>query len=141
MKLFRNLFPSQKPGAEAKHAEVVRSEPKSPEDFLMELAARMESDGGMPGSNAEARAGATAVALLAFLSQGHTPSSGAFRSHVSKLVKFLKSLGGLSARHQQIVNAVVEKAEKGKAPGGDWMGPALAAGNHWDALASALSVQ
>jgi len=107
----------------------------------MELAARLESDGGMPGSNVEARADATAVAVLAFLSQGHTPSSGAFRSHVSKLVKFLKSLSGLSARHQQIVKAVVERAEKGKAPGGDWMGPALAAGNHWDALASALSVQ
>jgi len=145
-KLFRNLFPSsRKPGTEAKHLESselqARLPQKSPEDFLMELAARLESDGGMPGSNVEARADATAVAVLAFLSQGHTPSSGAFRSHVSKLVKFLKSLSGLSARHQQIVKAVVERAEKGKAPGGDWMGPALAAGNHWDALANAVLVQ
>jgi hypothetical protein len=42
------------------------------EDILLDLASRMDSDGGMPGENRESRASATVIALLAFLSQGHT---------------------------------------------------------------------
>jgi hypothetical protein len=66
----------------------------------------------MSGNNHESRAIATAVALLAFLSQGHTLSNGAFRSHVAQLVSFLESLSGLSPHHQQIVAAVIELARK-----------------------------
>ncbi len=112
----------------------VQHQATTPDDTLLELAARMEADGGMPGSDPESRACATAVALLAFLSQGHTPSSGAFRSHVTRLVKFLKALGGLSTGHQQLIDAVIERAEKGKAQAGDWLKLAILPGDHWEEM-------
>jgi hypothetical protein len=65
------------------------NQPDTTEDVLLDLASRMDSDGGMPGKLAESRAIATIIALLAFLSQGQTPTSGAFRSHVARLVAFL----------------------------------------------------
>jgi hypothetical protein len=101
------------------------------EDVLLALASRMDSDGGMPGKNLESRAGATVIALLAFLSQGHTPTSGAFRSHVVRLVSFLKSLTGLSGQEQRIVSAIIELAQRGTAPTGDWIALAHAGGNYW----------
>ncbi len=128
LKRFRSLFASRKTAAPPVPVA------KTPADILLELASQMESDGGMPGADPESRASATLVALLAFLSDGHTPSSGAFRSHVSKMVKFLKSLAGLSSRQQQWVAAVIGKVEKGQAPGGDWLRLASQRGNHWDEL-------
>ncbi len=91
------------------------------EDILLDLASRMESDGGMPGKNLESRVSATIVALLAFVSQGHTHSRGAFRSHVARLESFLQSLAGLSSHSQQTVATVIELARKGAAPAGDWI--------------------
>lgn len=105
--------------------------PRTPEDILLELASRLDSDGGMPGKGRESRAIATAVALLAFLSQGHTATQGAFRSHVARLVAFLKSLTGLSSHHQAIIDAVLDLARKGAAPDGNWMALARTTGNHW----------
>jgi Ca-activated chloride channel family protein len=102
----------------------------SDEDILLDLAARMESDGGMPGNNRELRVSATIVALLAFLSQGHTPARGAFRSHVVKLKSFLQSLTGLSSRLQKVVADIIELLSKGVAPSGDWMSLARTSGNH-----------
>jgi hypothetical protein len=101
------------------------------EEILLDLASRMDSDGGMPGKDPSSRAVATIVALMAFVSQGHTPTAGAFRSHVARLARFLKSLSGLSSRQQQLATAVVEKAEKGAAPAGDWLGLAVMPGDHW----------
>ncbi len=112
--------------------------PQSPEDALLELASRIDSDGGMPGKNLESRASATLIALLAFLSQGHTTTSGAFRSHVAKLVSFLKSLTNLSAEHQQIIAGVVQRAGKGSAPVGEWIKLAQASGTHWKEVETAL---
>lgn len=112
---------------------------KTPEDVLLDLASQMDSDGGMPGGDAESRACATLVALLTFLSQGHTPSSGAFRSHVSRLVRFLKGLRGLSAPHQRLVEVVVGKAEKGLAADGDWTRLAQSAGDHWRELEARIT--
>jgi hypothetical protein len=68
--------------------------PADPGEVLLDLASRMDSDGGMPGKSTESRAIATVIALLAFLSQGHTPTGGTFRSHVARLTSFLKSLTG-----------------------------------------------
>ena len=73
------------------------------------------------GVDEDSRALASAVALLAFLSKGHTATEGAFRSHVAKLVKFLESLTRLASKHQRIVSAVVELAKKGAVPAGDWV--------------------
>ena len=100
------------------------------EDILLDLASRMESDGGMPGENRESRVSATIVALLAFLSQGHSHTRGAFRSHVARLESFLQSLTGLSSDLQQVVAAVIELARKGTAPAGDWITLARTSGNH-----------
>ena len=104
------------------------------DDVLLDLASRMESDGGMPGKTRESRAIATVVAVLAFLSQGYSPADGAFRSHVSRLVSFLKSLTGLSSRQQQVVAAVIELARKGTAPAGEWISLAHTSGDHWRAV-------
>src|SRR5207245_1555154 len=62
--------------------------PRGPEDQLVELASRMEPDGGMPGKEMERRTGATVAALFAFMSHGNTVSAGPFRSHVQRLVAF-----------------------------------------------------
>ena len=103
----------------------------------MELASQVDSDGGMPGKDAEARAGASIAALFAFLSHGHTPTSGAFRSHVSRLVAFLKSLQGLSPKRQALVDAALDRAAKGRSPAGDWLATTRAAGNPWKQIAKA----
>jgi hypothetical protein len=92
----------------------------------------------MPGENAELRASATVIALLAFLSQGHTPTRGAFRSHVARLVSFLKSLTGLSIHQQQVVEAVIEMARKGTTPAGKWITLARTAGMHWREVESVV---
>jgi hypothetical protein len=101
------------------------------EDILLDLALRMESDGGMPGDNSESRAIDTIVAVLAFVSHGHAPGGGAFRSHVARLVSYLKSLTGLSSQQQEVVDAVIELARKGTAPAGEWITLARTSGNHW----------
>jgi hypothetical protein len=44
--------------------------PPTADEILLDLASRMDSDGGMPGKNRESRAIATVIAVLAFLSQG-----------------------------------------------------------------------
>lgn len=108
------------------------------EEILLDLAARMESDGGMPGHDAEARASASVVALLAFLSQGHSPTSGAFRSHVVRLIGFLKSLTGLSSQQHKVIASVMELARKGTAPAGEWTALAHTSGMHWGEVERAV---
>jgi Ca-activated chloride channel homolog len=107
------------------------AEAETAEDLLLELASRMESDGGMPGKDRESRAIATVIAVLAFLSQGYSPASGVFRSHVSRLVSFLTLLTGLSKNRQQVVAAVIGLAHKGTAPAGAWLALAGTSGDHW----------
>jgi hypothetical protein len=92
----------------------------------------MDSDGGMPGADMESRAIATVVALLAFLSKGHTAQEGAFRSHVARLTAFLvKSLSGLSHHRRPIVARVIDLANRGKVPAGKWIEIARVPGDHW----------
>jgi Ca-activated chloride channel homolog len=132
---FRDLLLRSFPGSD--HASQAPSI-ETAEEILLDLAVRMESDGGMPGSDGgiagndtEARASASVVALLAFLSQGHSPTSGAFRSHVVRLIGFLKSLTGLSNQQRKVVAAVMELARKGTAPAGEWAALAHTPGMHW----------
>jgi hypothetical protein len=97
--------------------------PKAPDavDQIMSLVARMEPDGGMPGKDAEDRALASVLVLLALLSQGHSVASGAFRTHVSRLVAFLRQPGKVSATRQAVVDRVIERAQKGEPLEGDWL--------------------
>jgi hypothetical protein len=127
--LFQRLFSRQKLAVEVS-SDTARPAATT-EDILLDLASRMDSDGGMPGKNREARASATVIALLAFLSQGHTPMRGAFRTHVARLVSFLKSQTCFSSHQQQIVTAVIELARKGTAPAGEWITLAQTSGDHW----------
>jgi hypothetical protein len=98
----------------------------------------MDSDGGMPGGNVEARAAASVSALLAFLANGHTPASGAFRSHAARLVRFLESLAGLDTGKRRLVDEALAAARNGQAPAGDWLRLAQSGGDRWGALAKAL---
>jgi hypothetical protein len=43
----------------------------------------------------------------------------------------LKSLTSLPSHQQQIVDAVIEFANKGTAPAGEWIKLAQTPGNHW----------
>ena len=104
---------------------------KSDEDALLDLASCLDSDGGMPGKDPESRALASAIALLAFLSQGHTATQGAFRLHVARLVSFLETQHGLHSRHQQAIDAVIDLVHKGAPPAGEWIALARTPGDHW----------
>jgi Ca-activated chloride channel family protein len=81
---FRNPF-----ARAAAREEARATDSESADDLLIDAAARMEPDGGMPGKDADERASATLIALLAFVSNGHTAKTGAFRSHVARLTAFL----------------------------------------------------
>jgi Ca-activated chloride channel family protein len=94
----------------------------SSEDALLELASKLEPDGGMPGDNPSARIARTIAAVLAFVKEGHTLSSGAFRLHLARLVGFLKSAAGLSQEEQAMVERAITAAAKGRGPSGDWLG-------------------
>jgi hypothetical protein len=98
----------------------------------------MDSDGGMPGKDPGSRASASVVALLAFLANGHTPASGAFRSHAARLVRFLESLSGLDAGKRKLVDLALQAVRSGKAPSGDWLSMARSGGDRWSALAKVL---
>lgn len=50
---------------------------------LVDLAAMLEPDGGMPGDSPDVRAARTVAAVLAFVAHGHTLTVGAFRLHVT----------------------------------------------------------
>jgi Ca-activated chloride channel family protein len=83
-----------------------RQDPAAPPDSadrLLDLAARIEPDGGMPGARFEDRIAATLEALRDFLQEGHTAKAGAFRRHVKRLAEFVRaSLSKLdSARRTQ----------------------------------------
>jgi hypothetical protein len=105
----------------------------------MSLAAALDSDGGMPGKSPEARASATLAGLLAFLAHGHTPSTGAFRSHVARMVAFLKSLRGLDTRRRQLVDRAIAAARNGHAPSGNWLELARSGGDFWQDLEKELA--
>ena len=127
--VIRRLFSRR--GAAAKASTDEARPAETAENLLLDLASRMDTDGGMPGNTPESRAAVAVIALLAFLSQGHTLTRGAFRSHVARLVSFLTSLTGLSSRRQQIVDAVIGLVRKGEAPPGEWVTLAHTSGDHW----------
>jgi Ca-activated chloride channel family protein len=110
--------------------------PPEPVDLLVELAARMEPDGGMRGRDLESRAGASIAALFAFLTHGHTSRAGAFRSHVGRLEAFLRSAAGLPPHLQRLVDAALAAGDR--APVGDWTGLAYIGADPWPAIEQAL---
>ncbi len=112
-----------------------------PIDILLELAASIESDGGMPGGSAEERVLRTLLCLLAFLEQGHSTKSGAFRMHVERLVAFLES--GVASRlheaRQGMMNRAIAHARRGESVPGEWSKKAREKASGWKDLDPALS--
>lgn len=92
------------------------------EDVLLELAARMESDGGMPGGSTGDRILMTIVALLCFRLEGHGIASGAFRVYVEKLTKYLKqsSRNEPSVTEKQAIEKLLADSEQEKPLQGQW---------------------
>ncbi len=105
-------------------------------DPLMDLASELEPDGGMPGDSDSVRAARSVAAVLALVAAGHTLTGGAFRSHVARLVKFLKLAGGVSAGERALIGRAIEAASSGAAPRGDWLALARAPGATWPRIES-----
>jgi len=87
------------------------------DDFLFDLASRLEPDGGMPGDDTPDRIAHTLLALLAFAAAGHSEHTGAFRSHVVRLRGFLQEarVTGLDAKRRELFAAAMAKIDA--APG------------------------
>jgi Ca-activated chloride channel family protein len=114
----RGLFAGKAGAADYTRMHATPPEPApsdQSEDTLLDLAAQMEPDGGMPGKNVSERVASTIAALRAFVGHGHTITSGVFRSHVARLVEYLESLGGLSAKDQERVRDAIQAARSGTA--------------------------
>ena len=139
MPLVRRAMSRLKGEPQAEHVPPQPVNTESADDGLLELASRMESDGGMPGQDPDARALAAALALFAFLSEGHTPTSGAFRSHVARLVAFLEKLAGLPPERQATVTAAIALARKGTRPEGEWLTVALKPAGGWREVERAVA--
>jgi Ca-activated chloride channel family protein len=105
---------------------------------LVDLAAMLEPDGGMPGDNLGARAARTIAAVLAFVAGGHTLTMGAFRLHLTRLAGFLKSLSLASESEARLIERVVDAASDGKVPPGPWLVLAREPGTRWKQIEEAL---
>jgi len=90
-----------------------------PEYPLVDLAALLEADGGMPGSDESERILKTLLALLAFAAEGHTFSSGPFRLHMKRMLEFVESQlpGALSGEQVSAARRVVEEVRAGHSAG------------------------
>jgi Ca-activated chloride channel family protein len=104
------------PAVRPKMALFRRPEPAPPPpddtDRLLEIAASLEPDGGVAGADPEDRALKTVSALFFFLSQGNTPTAGAFRAHVERMVRFLENAGVRG----ELLTRVVRFARAGNKP-------------------------
>ena len=96
----------------------------SGEDRLVDLAYRLEPDGGMPGDNDEDRILATVLALLALAASGNYPDSGPFRLHSERMVEFLRKKlpSDLSEERLQAVNAALETIVNRQSVDSEWIG-------------------
>jgi len=95
----------------------VRAEPTS-EDSLLDLARKLEPDGGMPGKNDFERVVRSLVAVLAFMVEGHTATAGAFRAHVQRLMRFLETSAfpSLAATERQTLHETLAWINKDPKP-------------------------
>ncbi len=107
----------------------------TPEDVLLDLAAQLEPDGGMPGKDRNERMARSVAVLYAMISHGHTRGSGAFRSHVARLLDFLKGMQNQDPREKEIVERAIEAELTGHAPPGDWLKIAQRKAISWEQVA------
>jgi hypothetical protein len=123
----------------AKHMVSEETAAPSDEDQLLDLAAQLEADGGMPGDTPSARVARTVAALLAFLAAGHTATAGTFRSHVARLVEFLHSTCGLPENEARVVERVLAAVSRGTPIPGQWIAIARGAPSAWSHIQRQIS--
>jgi hypothetical protein len=87
-------------------------------DPLMDLAALLEPDGGMPGQDETERILKTLLALLAFAAEGHSASSGPFRAHMRRMLEFTESRlpGPLAPGKAEAGRRIIEAIRSGRRP-------------------------
>lgn len=87
-----------------------RTAARTTDDFLVELAGRLEPDGGMPGTDARSRIAASALALACYFVAGSSPERGPFKLHMARLLVFLEDavLDTLEDEQRQLLRLVVE---------------------------------
>jgi len=106
-------------------------------DALIELAAMLEPDGGLPGKTYAIRVNRTIAAVFAFVAAGHTLTRGAFRAHVVRLVNFLRSLSISADSDVRLIQKAIQAASSGKAPAGPWL-DVVHDVTQWERVGSAL---
>src|SRR5437879_10584911 len=76
----------------------------------------------MRSHNDDERLSLTLVALLCFLAEGHTVHSGTFRSHVERLLTFVKNYptAKLADDRRKILSATIALVESGRSLPGNW---------------------
>jgi hypothetical protein len=89
---------------------------RTADDSLIELAAQLEPDGGMPGKDEADRVQATLRALLEFASEGYFPSHGPYRRHVARMIEFVERRlpDGLTAAQVEEARRLIEAIRRGQ---------------------------
>jgi hypothetical protein len=73
------------------------------------------------------------------LSHGHTPTAGAFRSHVKRLTDFLrKASTALGPPQAEMVRLAIQKAEQGTPLAGAWLEKAGTSDQSWEEIGLAV---
>src|SRR6266571_4932531 len=82
----------------------------------------------MRSNDDEARLSLTLVALLCFLAEGHTAQSGTFRSHVERLLTFVRNYptAKLADDRRKVLCAIIVLVETGRCLPGNWLSTAQA---------------
>jgi hypothetical protein len=78
------------------------------------------------------------AALLAFVTAGHTLTSGAFRLHVARLVEYLKPVREVPDR--SVIDLAIQAAGTGKVPSGEWLELARTPRIPWTRIEKSLRV-
>jgi len=93
------------------------------EDVLLELAARIQPDGGLPGKENEDRVIATLVAVLLYVAEGHTTQEGTFMPHVRRLLSYLAGadISAFNEEQRRQIATVLDNLNQGNVIKGQWL--------------------
>ncbi|HEX8894942.1 MAG TPA: VWA domain-containing protein, partial [Terriglobales bacterium] len=102
--------------------ETVPAQAQTADDLLVSLAGMLEPDKGMPGNKDELRIVNSLATLLFFFEHGNTATSGTFRVHVVKLLRFLtrERLKQLKAKEESAARRVLEMIKTGRPIPASW---------------------
>jgi Ca-activated chloride channel homolog len=91
-------------------------------DVLMDIAGRLEADGGLPGSSRSKRILDALLALLAFSSASAERGDRIFKPHIARLLEFLKNAAPdlQDETRASSLTKALEIVEQGGTLPGDW---------------------